>query len=284
MTTTAPPAAFSSSTLVSSACSTWNCNERSSVSTRSSPGTGSVVVAPEPGIDRPLASCSRTRSPSTPVSSSLYSNSRPAVPMPSMSVRPNRLRPTSPLGMMRLSSRSTSMPLRLSDMTAPAMSSSIWRAMYTKLLSLAVNAANSACCFSCGNCNIVARTEDTPVGSVTSFGLAMRVLLGTLITSSPPSRAKMVPRGAYSTASDTRCALPAATSDSEPAVCRNATRATTAANSSTLMTNTATSLRRGSPFGVLGALRALDPLLQRRSGTATVVALLASGCRSRRAT
>ena len=41
-------------------------------------------------------------------------------------------------------------------MTAPAMSSSIWRAMYTKLLSLAVNAANSACCFSCGNCNIVA--------------------------------------------------------------------------------------------------------------------------------
>ena len=60
----------------------------------------------------------------------------------------------------------------------------------------------------------------TPVGSVTSFGLAIKVLEGTLRASSPPSRAKIVPRWAWRMDSDTRWALPAAINESDPHVCR----------------------------------------------------------------
>ena len=38
------------------------------VSTRSVPASGSMVVAPAPGIERPFLSCSRMRSPSVPFS------------------------------------------------------------------------------------------------------------------------------------------------------------------------------------------------------------------------
>ena len=111
-----PPLAPDSATRRSRACSTERCTDRSIVRMRSRPGTGTSMTSPLPAIERPSGAISTRVSPSTPWRSSSYCASSPAMPLPSMSVRPMTLIAVSPPGIVRRASRVVWTPTRSSSL------------------------------------------------------------------------------------------------------------------------------------------------------------------------
>ncbi len=122
------PRAPTAATCRSSACSVANCNERSIVSTTSSPGCAGSTLWRPTGIVRPCASRSRTSRPGAPASRASYSPSTPDTPLLSMSTRPTIERASSPEGETRPGSSMRNTPGRCNPATRCADESSIWRA------------------------------------------------------------------------------------------------------------------------------------------------------------